>query len=235
MIQDPVMHNINDYRPGVREAHLLRKRDNPLFPPDARAVSNEALAAARLQDGLEMDRFREDFQALVQRAVALEANAPSETILAIKEELDRSYQRACALPGDQSAVKDAIRKLLGVIMRAVAGGIGNDAYAARQLEEETLAREAHFALQELPLVVALTHADSPVAEDELIPSLLSERDAGLEGCLMLFDESQLAAICHDAGRWLQSMDPDRTVADAWRRLAIIQAYYSSLKPHADAN
>jgi len=127
--------------------------------------------------------------------------------------------------------------LAGILLGALLARSGSrrDAGRARQLEEETLAREAHFALQELPLVAALTHADSPVAEDELIPSLLSESDAGLEGCLMLFDESQLAAICHDAGRWLQSMDPHRTVADAWRRLAIIQAYYSSLKPHADAN
>jgi len=229
------MNPVDVYHPGVREAHLLRKKDNPLFPAAARDVSNEALAAARLQDGLEMDRFLEEFQALVQRAVALEANTPSETVLALKEELDHSYQRACALPGDQSHIKEAIRKLVEVIMSAVRGGIGNDAYAARQLEEETLAREAHFTLQELPLVAALTHAESPVSEDELIPSLLSEDDASLERCLMLFDDSQLAAICNDAGLWLQRSDPDRNIAAAWRRLGVIQAYYSSIKPRADAN
>ncbi len=219
---------MTDYRPGVREAHLLRKKDNPLFPLAERQVSNEALATARLHDGLELDRFTQDFQALVQRAVTLEANAPSEAVLELKEQLDHSYQRACALPGDQSHIKAAIGKLLGIIMNAVRSGIGNDAYAAQQLEDEELAREAHFTLQETPLVAALTHAESPVAETELVPSLLSEDDAGLERCLSLFDTTQLASICAQAAEWLQAIDPQRSLAYAWRRLAIIQAYFSHL-------
>ena len=120
-------------QPGVRERHLLRKRDNPLFSGDARDITNEELATARLDDGLEMDKFVQEFQELVQRAVELDPNTPSETILEIKEQLDHSYQRACALPGDQSAIKKAIRQLIEVIMNAVRSGIGNDAYATRQL------------------------------------------------------------------------------------------------------
>jgi hypothetical protein len=229
------MQTPDEHRPGVREAHLLRKKDNPLFPAAAREVSNEALATARLQDRLDMDGFMEEFQSLVQRAVALQPNAPSEDVLAIKEQLDQGYQKVCALPGDQSQLKAAIRRLLEVIMRAVRSGIGNDAYAARQLEEEAQAREDHFALQELPLVAALTHAESPVAEDELIPSLLSEDDDSLQRCLLLFDDNQLAAICHAAGLWLEEMDPERKIPAAWRRLALIEARYRKFGPPADAN
>jgi hypothetical protein len=229
------MRKAIDTRPGVREAHLLRKRDNPLFSRAAREISNEELASARMEDGMEMDRFIQEFQALVQRAVALEPNTPSETILELKEELDRGYQQACALPGDQSAVKQAIRKLLGVIMRAVRSGIGNDAYAAQQLDEEDMARQAHFELQELPLVAALTHPESPVAADELIPSLLSEDDASLERCLILFDEQQLAEICHDAAQYLQRIDPDRQLGDAWRRLDLIRGHYGAGGADSPAN
>lgn len=229
------MQKLNDDRPGVREAHLLRKRDNPLFAPAVRQVSTRDLAAARLQDGLDRDRFMESFRALVERAVEIEPNAPSETVLEIKEQLDLSYQQACALPGDASEIKAAIRKLLAVIMRAVSGGVGNDAYAARQLEEETVAREMHFALQELPLVAALTHPQSPVAEDELVPSLLSEDDDSLQRCLQLFDESQLAAICHDAEDLLQRIDAERGLEDAWRRLALIRRYYRAMAPSVEAN
>lgn len=218
------MQNTNHQRPGVREAHLLRKRGNPLFSRAARDVSNEQLAAARLADGVDMDRCVEAFQDLVQRAVELQPNTPSETILELKEELDRSYQQACALPGDQSQMKGAIRKLVGVIMQAVRSGIGNDAYAARQLAEEEMAREAHFELQELPLVAALTHPDSPVAADELVPSLLSEDDARLERTLAIFDDEQLAAICRDAEAYLTRIDPGRGLADAWRRQALICDY-----------
>ena len=49
-------------RPGVRESHLLRKRHNPLFGETARNVSNEALAEARMADGVEMDQFLQEFQ-----------------------------------------------------------------------------------------------------------------------------------------------------------------------------
>jgi hypothetical protein len=229
------MRKTANERPGVREAHLLRKQDNPLFPAAARQVSSDALAAARLQDGLEMDQFMEAFQALVQRAVALDPNTPSDTILELKEQLDQSYQQACALPGDQSQIKNAIRKLVEVIMRAIRSGIGNDAYAARQLEEEDMARLAHFELQELPLVAALTHPDSPIAADELIPSLLSEDDASLERCLIVFDDTQLATICHAAENYLQRIDPDRQIPAAWRRLDLIRDNYGGSTPHSRAN
>lgn len=222
-------------RPGVRERHLLRKRHNPLFSETARNVSNEALAEARMADGVETDQFLHEFQELVKRAVELEPNTPSETILEIKEQLDHSYQRVCALPGDQSAIKNAIRQLIDVIMKAVRSGIGNDAYAQRQLEEEIIAREAHFELQELSLVAALTHADSLVTKEEFVPSLLSEVDENLERCLLLFDEAQLAAICNDAENYLAEVDPHKQLVDAWRRMTLIQDYYRRLLPETAAN
>lgn len=221
--------------PGVREAHLLRKRNNPLFRPAARAVTNEQLASARLEDGVEMDNFMRDFRELVQQAADLEANTPSETVLALKEQLDQSYQRACALPGDQSHVKDAIRKLIVIIMQAVRGGIGNDSYAAARLDEEDTARRTHYALQELPLVAALTHPESPVGEDELIPSLLSEDDDTLLRCLLIFDSTQVAAICSDAADYLDEIDPERNLSDAWRRLGLLLDYSRDHAPDSGAN
>jgi len=223
--QDNRMTNHPDYRPGIREAHLLRKKDNPLFGALAAEVTSEALAEARRGDHMELDQFMGEFQGLIERTVALEPNTPSETIIELKEELDRHYQQACGLPGDQTPIKQAIRKLVEVIMRAVRGGIGNDAYAARQLDEEDIARQTHFELQELPLVAALTHPDTPVAPDELIPSLLSEDDSHLERCLILFDDGQLATICNDAGHWLEELDPDKQLVDVWHRLALIRHYY----------
>jgi hypothetical protein len=170
-----------------------------------------------------MDGFRRDFQLLVRRAVELEPNTPSDTILELKEELDRAYQRACALPGDPEQIKDSIRKLLTVIMQAVRSGSGNDAYAKGQLDDEEAARGVHFELQELPLVSALTHPDSPIGEDELVPSLLSEPAETLVPTLQLFDESQLACIQSDAEKLLQLKDPQHRLVDAWQALKLIEA------------
>ena len=229
------MNNSAHDRPGVREQHLLRRKDNPLFDADRRDVSNELLARARLEDGVEMDRFVAEFQALVQKAVDLEPNAPSETILEIKEKLDRSYQMACALPGDQTQVKNAVRKLVAAIMQAIRAGIGNDAYAAQKLEDEEMARQIHFEMQELPLVCALTHPESPVAEDELIPSLLSEPCETLKPTLQMFDEQQLAELYRRATEFLQDRDPEHKLAGAWLGLQEIGDYYRGLKPGTPPN
>ncbi|MFQ5642274.1 MAG: hypothetical protein ACE5FQ_01095 [Thiogranum sp.] len=207
---------------GIREQHLLRKKDNPLFDASEREVSNEVLAGARMEDGVELDRFMSEFQSLVQRAATLEPNTPSETILEIKEALDRGYQQCCALPGDQTAVKAAIRRLIETIMRAVESGVGNDAYARQKLEDEVLAREMHFSLQELPLVAALTAEHSPIPEHELVPSLLSEPLATLEPTLQLFDAAQLAAIFDEASRFLAGRDPGHRLVEAWQRLRLIE-------------
>jgi len=219
---------------GIREQHLLRMKNNPLFEADRREVSNEALARARMEDGLEMDRFMAEFQQLVQRAVSLAPNTPSEVILEIKEELDRSYQRCCTLPVEQDKIKQAIRTLIETIMRAVKAGIGNDAYAKQQLLDEEVARKLHFEMQELPLVAALTAPDSPVAEDELIPSLLSEPLETLAGTLQLFDENQLASIYSDAEQFLQQRDPRRELGAAWQRLQLIETVWRDMQPGTTA-
>ena len=216
--------------PGIRERHLLRRKHNPLFDEKQSAVSNEDLARARLDDGLEMDRFMNDFQLLVQKAVDLKPNTPSETILEIKQELDRSYQQICALPGDQEHIKSAIKKLLVHIMQAIRAGAGNDAYVKQQLDDEETARKLHFELQELPLVAALTHPHSPIAEDELIPSLLSEPAETLMPSLQLFDENQIAAILSGAEALLKQRDPQRALADAWRGLELIETCYHDMQP-----
>jgi hypothetical protein len=228
------MNKLFKDKAGIREQHLLRRKQNPLFDEKKSDVSNEDLARARLDDGVEMDRFMNDFQQLVQKAVDLKPNAPSETILDIKQELDRSYQQACALPGDQAHIKNAIEKLLMHIMQAIRAGAGNDAYAKQQLDDEETARKVHFEMQELPLVAALTHPHSPIAEDELIPSLLSEPTETLIRTLQLFDENQMAAIQSGAQSLLKQRDPQRALADAWQRLKVIESYHRDIKLESGA-
>ena len=209
--------------------------NNPLFGEARNQVGKDDLAQARLEDGMEKDRFMLMFQELLHKAVDLPPNAPSETVLEIKEQLDRSYQQACALPGDMSSVKQAIVRLTGVIMRAIREGAGNDPHALQQLIEEDVARKAHFELQEIPLVAALMHPDSPVADDELIPTLLSGDADALTAALNLFDEQQLASLCHDAGAFLRRHDPQRRLENAWARLHLMEDHYRQLQPSTPPN
>lgn len=209
--------------------------NNPLFGEVRSKVGKDDLAQARLEDGLEKDRFLTAFQALVQQAVDLQPDTPSETVLELKAGLDHSYQQACALPGDMTPIKESIIRLVDLIMQAIRAGAGNDAHVQQQLIEEDIARKAHYELQEIPLVAALMHPDSPVAADELIPSLLSEAEQSLAATLALFDEQQMAALCHDAGVFLAQHDPERRLADAWARLQVIEDHYRRLQPSEPPN
>jgi len=224
------MTHLSKHRPGIREQHLLRKMNNPLFGEPRNRIGKDDLAQARLEDGVEKDRFLAAFQALIQKAADLQPNTPSETILEIKEELDRSYQQACALPGDMTSVKQSITRLIDLIMHAIRAGTGNDVHAQQQLIEEDIARKAHYGIAGNPLVAALMHPNPPVAADELIPTLLSEAGDSLAATLTLFDEQQLAAICHDAGEFLARHDPQRRLTDAWIRLRLIEDHYRRLQP-----
>ena len=150
-------------------------------------------------------------------------------MLEIKAALDKAYQQACALPGDQTPVKQAITRLVAAIMRAIWSGVGEDALAKQELEDEETARRAHFSLQELPLVSALTHPNSPISEGELIPSLLSEPEETLAPSLTIFDTDQLSVLCEDARTFLSQQDPDRALDDAWRRLELIEGIYRQIQ------
>jgi hypothetical protein len=221
----------NYEKPGIREQHVLRRRNNPLFDEARRVVTSEELATARLDDGRELDLFMEEFQSLVQRAVDLTANTPSETVLEIKAALDKAYQQACALPGDQTKIKQAISRLVEAIMHAIRKGSGDDALARQELDDEETARRAHFSLQEYPLITALIHPESPIGENELIPSLLSEPEQTLAPSLTIFDTAQMAVLCEDARVFLSQRDPDRTLGDAWRRLELMEKIYQQMQQH----
>lgn len=215
--------NADAEKSGMRERHLARKRDNPLFPPEARQVDDRDMDVARREDRYRLERFRERFHDQLEKALALAPNTPSETILELKEALDESFQISCTLPGEVGDMQDAIRKLIGVIMQSIRQGAGNDAYAQQQLRDEEMARRVHFQLQQVPLIADLTAADSPIAEDELLPTLLSETPAVLQQVLEIFDQEQLDVLLEQSTEFLLEVDPDARHKPAWQNLEVIRS------------
>ncbi len=208
--------------PGARERHLRRKHLNPLFT-DANSVTSESVRKARSEDRADFEAFERDFPKLIEEAVALPGLAESDLILSLKERLDKTYEQTWALPGDQSRPREAIKKLLAVIMQAVRRGAAGDPQAHRELEQEELARETHFALLEYPVIADLLNPKSPVAAHELAPTLLSETDAALEAALTLFDETQIRLLCQESRALLAWCAKQNTPApDAEARLETME-------------
>jgi hypothetical protein len=216
-------------QPGPRERHLKRKAGNLLFPEDRRAVSQQDIEQARQQDDMELISFMNDFQLLVQEAIDLKPDTDSETVLSLKERLDQSYAHCCTLPGDQTQIKQAVKKLIDAVMAAVRSGAANDQKALNELEKEQQAREIHFDLHEHKLVADLMLEESPIAQDELIASLLTEDEQGLSATLNLFEEEALSAIYQQAKELLQSIDnSEKIIPDAWQRLQTIETFLTQL-------
>ncbi|VAX12410.1 hypothetical protein MNBD_GAMMA24-2401 [hydrothermal vent metagenome] len=191
--------------PGPRERHLRRRYHNPLFPAARQKVSESQLKDARKADEKELNHFLRYFRDLVQEAIDLKPEAESETILDLKERLDKCYAHCCALPGEKSEIQAAINKLIEVIMKAVRQGAANDPVALDKLAEENSARQMHNELHQFSLVADLMLPDSPISKDDLVPSLLTEPEAGLNATLQLFDPAQLAEIYQQAKTRIQQL------------------------------
>ncbi|MET0028879.1 MAG: hypothetical protein ABW101_14725 [Candidatus Thiodiazotropha sp.] len=199
--------------PGRHERHAMRKFNNPLFPQQERQLSQGALTEAQRLDHEELVAYIVDLRKLVGEAVSLGPHEQSEVILDLKERLDKYYEHACRLADDQTPNKQAIRKLVEVIMRSVWKGAGNDTVAHQELQQEEAARATHYELLETPLVADLLDPDSLIRSEELLPVLLSATDAEFETAINLFDPEQLKALC-DQGESLFAQASDE---DAWHQ------------------
>jgi hypothetical protein len=186
------------HRPGRRERHLRRRHGNPLFSWPPAEVAPERLLEAQRLDHEEMEAFRDDLREAVQRAVDLPPDAGSDPVLALKADLERLYEQACGLPEDQSEAKQALAKLIDVIMRTLARHTEGDPTARQELDDEIVARSIHFRLLETPLVADILHPESPIQPQDLTPALLSADDTELAAACELFHGPQLAVIADEA-------------------------------------
>lgn len=204
-------------QPGPRERHLIRKSRNPALFSVAAPLSQAEVAQAQQRDETELNHFLRYFRDLVQEAIELKPNSDSSVVLDIKERLDQCYTHCCALPGDQSEIKAAVNKLVEVIMKAIRQGAANDPVALNKLDEEDVARAMHNQLAEHVFVADLLLPDSPISEQELVPSLLCESEASVAAALQLFDAEQLSSIYAQASELLQKLSADNSNLNAARQ------------------
>ena len=200
--------------PGRHERHFLRKHNNPLFGAPIIDHSDEDLLEVQRLDNDELVDYLTELRTLVQRAIALNPNEESQVVLDLKSDLDQSYEKACTLADDQRSNKQAISQLLEVIMKTVRASAGNDTLAQQQLEDEVLARTAHFRLLEHPIVADMLDPDTRIQPLDLVPALLSESKEGLAAALEIFDAEQLERTIADARQLLGSMDQPSQEAQA---------------------
>ncbi len=212
------------HRPGRRERHLRRRHGNPLFGWPPVEVRPEDLLAAQKSDHAEMASFDESFPALVQKVVELPPNAGSDQVLGLEGELERHYEQACSLPGDHTREKDAICKLVDLIMSAVRRAAGDDPLAQRELQDGEDARAIHFRLLSQPLAADILHPEMPIPPDDLMPALLTATQAEIDAALEIFGADEIGLLLEQGTALLAGLEAAGVQAPLARaRLESIQA------------
>lgn len=218
-------------KPGRCERHLQRKFNNPIFPVEVRVVSQDQVEAARALDDEEFQHFSDDYQAILQEIADLAQNVDSEVVLKLKQRLDQLYEQVCGLGGDRTAEKRGLTKLHQAVNQAITTGAAGDPTAEEKLSQETQARDIHWQLLEEPLVADLLRPDSPISQDDLLPSLLSE-DAGSFGVAMgMFDPEQRRSLLTQAEAWLKDREEEPGLDNARARVEFLRGLVTSPEEH----
>jgi hypothetical protein len=216
--------------PGAFERHLIRRSDNILFGSRQTEVSSDSLQENQKKDHDILQQFMLDFREVMTLAIALKANEDSEVILEIKDKLDKAYAGSVSIADDQTRVQDSIKKLLAVVMQSVRKGAGDDAHALQELEQEDTAREANFAFLESKLVADILDPDSPITDEDLIPTLLSAEKDDLALATQLFDKDQTTYILSESEALLNKLDAEgHDVKQAAENFVFMEGYKEFLE------
>lgn len=211
--------------PGRYERHLLRRTDNILFQTRSTELSDDSLLQAQKEDHEEIVKFHEDFSQALDETVKLTPSVESDIILALKDRLERLYEQASRLGDKQDEHKQALKKLLLLIMSSIRQGAGNDMQAHQELDQEDQARSAHFQLLESNLVADLLSPDSVIETQDLVATLLNSSKDELSTVLQLFEYQQLIKIMETAGDLLDHLiHANHDMSEAMEKYAFIQSY-----------
>lgn len=209
--------------PGVRERHLQRQYKNPLFPAERQEFDEQRLSGARFMDEQEQEEFTLRFHMLLEDVAQLKTNEGSENMLELKSRLDQAYEQCSGLAGDYEHEKQAIVKLVTVIMTSIRKSAEGDPQAEVNLNEEELARTTHYQLLRFSLVADLLRPRSPVLQDELVPTMLGESEDAIQAVFQLFDRQQQETFCQQGQKLLQQkLREQLDLPEAWKRLELMQ-------------
>ncbi|TCV90242.1 hypothetical protein [Sulfurirhabdus autotrophica] len=215
-------------QPGPRERHLQRKYNNPLF------TSGDAITQQDLQNALEQDKkalqqFTEQFRDLVQRAVKLDKNEERDVILKIKAQSEQLYGVCTGLPGDQTPFLEALKKLISAVSKTLHSVKDDEPHAIETLREDDEYTALHLQLCTYAIVSDILNPDQNIGSDELVPTLLSESENGLQAALVLFPPERLEVMIDEGKQLLKNVESKgQNLPQAWQRLTQMESWLKGM-------
>lgn len=215
-----------DHALGAYERHVRRISENPALFPN-RKISIADAVQAQDKDQAEFEQAQKELVVLVQQVIDLDAKADSQIILDLKSELERVYTWIASLGGDQQKNKDAIKKLINVMISTIRAQAGNDSLALQEMEMEQQARDEHFRLLEFPLIADLLREQTSIPADDLAATILCEDQAAVELALGFFNGMELTELAEAALKIHQDLNQNSQWKDQYQ--ANFDTLHSSLE------
>lgn len=215
-------------QPGPRERQLQRKHNNPLFVA-SKTITQQDIQIALKQDQQALQSFMEQFRDLVQRAVKLEKNVERDEILMLKAQSEQLYGVCTGLPGQQTAMLDAIKKLISAISKTLHSVTDDEPQAIEKLREDDEYTALHLQLCNHIIVSDILNPDEIILSDELMPTLLSESADGLQAALVLFPPERLEIMIEEGKNLLKKIETEgKNLPISWQRLAQMENWLKGM-------
>lgn len=216
--------------PGAHERHLVRRHENCLFGERSTVVNSDSLQQKQKLDHDILQQFMIDFREVLSKAVTLESNEDSEVVLAVKDKLDMLYGTSVSIADDQTKVQKSLKKLIQVVMQSIKKNAEHDPKALQELSQEEAAREAHFVFLESKLVADILDSESPIENEDLLPTLLCADKDDLALASQLFDIEQTTFLLQQGKVLIGKLDAEsEDITQAAENYVFMEGYLEFLK------
>jgi hypothetical protein len=197
--------------PGCFERHLQHKSGNPLFPLEARTVTQEQIDHARTRDLLEAEELRQRFLSMGKA-------------LDVRQGLDDALSRAAEVGGPLCEDVPEFVELYEAAVHDILASLHDNHDLDQQLRLGSAFSEEGRRKFNGSFVAQLRRADTPIRASEVIPSLLSETPETLRAMMEILSgyPESVAALRASASQLIATSQEARsTVLRRPEMLAIL--------------
>lgn len=160
--------------PGAYEAQLKRRFDNPYFSPLRRVISQQELSAAKQIDCEDFEKVKVRFLEILFEVDTLPEIAAILKLHALRESIDDFVYFAMGVGGPAKILVHKADELRGRIISNMQDAFSDDLETLEAIEKADSYHRDEVNKFNCEFSSQLARDDSPIAEDEVLPSLLSE-------------------------------------------------------------
>ena len=166
---------------GCFERHLLRRRNDPLFPRDRQSVSTAELGAATERDRAERQVFEAQVTNLLGRLIDSPDSIGGRQAVDLLQEFHRLSVSVCQ--ADQGLDEELAALITGYKELSTSLQGVHESAESEQLAAAAQSLYDQLSLLRAPLMAVLSRPESPMRHDELVPSMLRLSLPALSACL----------------------------------------------------